>query len=139
MGLILDSTVLISGERRGLSPLEVLEEVSLGAGGSHFDFAISAVSVAELAHGAMRAKSDSIRSYREEFLKELIEVSPVIPIAVDIALRAGHIGGLLGARGIQIGMADLLIGAPALNMDYSIATANIRHFSEMPGLRVQVM
>jgi predicted nucleic acid-binding protein len=139
MGLILDSTVLIAGERRRLTAVAVLEEVSTKAGGQHGEFGISAVSVAELAHGAMRANTQVLRVFREVFLKDLLAFSPIFPVTTAIALRAGHISGTLAAHGTQIGMADLLIGATALELDYGVATANLRHFGSIPGLQIHPM
>jgi hypothetical protein len=54
MGLILDSSVVISDERRGISALEMLTAIRQANG--RMDIALSAVSVMELEHGIWRAK-----------------------------------------------------------------------------------
>jgi len=36
----------------------------------------------------------------------------------------------------QFSFEDLLIGTTALHLDYSVATFNVRHFRQIPGLSV---
>jgi predicted nucleic acid-binding protein len=55
---------------------------------------------------------------------------------VTIALRVGQIDGENQAKGIRIPLADLLIGVTALELGYSVATGNLRHFQLIPGLSV---
>ena len=44
--------------------------------------------------------------------------------------------GDCGGKGIRLAFEDLLIGATALELGYSVATANVRHFRLVPGLSV---
>jgi predicted nucleic acid-binding protein len=53
MGLILDSSVLITAEREGQNARQMLAAISGKAGNT--DIAISVVTLIELAHGAARA------------------------------------------------------------------------------------
>jgi predicted nucleic acid-binding protein len=55
---------------------------------------------------------------------------------MSIALHAGKIDGNLQAKGTRIPLGDLLIGATALELGYSVATHNIRHFEAIPDLTV---
>jgi predicted nucleic acid-binding protein len=56
MGLVLDSSVLIAGERRRESVREVLMKVRASHG--EVDCVLSVVTIVELTHGIFRAKSD---------------------------------------------------------------------------------
>jgi predicted nucleic acid-binding protein len=40
------------------------------------------------------------------------------------------------SKGIAVPFADLLIGATALSLGYSVLTANVRHFNLIPDLTV---
>lgn len=134
MGLILDSTVFIAAERRGLNPRQTLADI-----GSRFpgeQFALSVVTLIELAHGVARADTSERRMTRQQYLSELTFASPVHPVTMSIALRAGQIDGENTAKGVRIALADLLIGVTALELGYKIATANLRHFHSIPGLAV---
>jgi len=37
---------------------------------------------------------------------------------------------------VRIPLSDLLIGATALELNYSVGTTNVRHFQLIPGLNV---
>ena len=61
---------------------------------------------------------------------------PVIRSLVPVALRVGQIDGENQAKGVRLPLADLLIGVTALELGYSVATGNLRHFQRIPGLSV---
>lgn len=132
MGLILDSTVFIAAERRGLNARQTLAGI-----GSLFpgeQFALSVITLIELAHGVARADTPQRKAARQQYLSELALASSVHPVTASIALRAGQIDGENTANGVRIALADLLIGVTALELGYKIATANLRHFRVIPGL-----
>ena len=134
MGLILDSTAVVAVERAGSNSRQLLEALARLHGDE--EVAISVITVLELAHGVERANSIERRSRRERFLEELILGVPVQPVTIPIALRAGQIDGRSLGQGIRIPLSDLLIGATALELDYAVGTANLRHFELIPELRV---
>jgi tRNA(fMet)-specific endonuclease VapC len=134
MGLILDSSILIAGERRGESVREILERVQAKHGET--ESGLSAVTIVELTHGIYRAKSDTDRERRRAFTEELCRDVAVYPLTLEIAQLAGRIEGEQAARGVSIAFEDLLIGTTALHLGYSVATLNARHFQLIPGLSV---
>jgi predicted nucleic acid-binding protein len=95
------------------------------------------VTLLELAHGVVRANTPQRRHDRQRFLTELISVVPPVPVTVATALRAGRIDGESQAKGISIPFSDLLIGVTALELDYAVATHNLRHFRLIPNLPVR--
>ena len=134
MGVILDSSVLIAGERRGESVQQILRRVRAKHG--EVDCALSVVTVVELTHGIHRAKGDADREGRRAFSEELRRDLVVHPVSVQIAELAGRIEGEQAARGVSIAFEDLLIGATALHIGYGVLTLNVRHFQMIPGLSV---
>lgn len=134
MGLILDSSVLIAGERHGESVREIITRVQAKQGET--ESGLSAVTVVELTHGIYRAKSDSDRERRRAFTEELCRDLAVYPLTLEIAQLAGKVEGEQAARGISVAFEDLLIGATALHLGYGVATLNARHFQLIPGLSV---
>jgi len=134
MGLILDSSVLITAERQGQNARQMLTAISSTAGEP--EIAISGVTLIELAHGAARADTPERRAKRNQFIQELLTALPIHPITVPVALRTGQIDGENQARGVHLPLSDLLIGVTALELGYGIATANLRHFQMIPGLSV---
>ena len=134
MGLILDSSVLIAGERRNESIRQILSRLRAKHGETVA--AISVVTVVELAHGLYRAKTESDRVRRKDFVEDVYHDLLVYPIGIEIAQLAGRIEGEQMAQGISIAFQDLLIGATALNLGFELATLNIRHFQKIPDLKI---
>ncbi len=134
MGLILDSSVIIDAERRGETVEKLIERVVTAAGDQ--EAALSAVGLTELVHGLYRAKTSAIRSRRQAFLDELLADLTVYPYTKETAMLAGKPDGEQQSKGIVIPFEDLLIGATALSLGYSVLTVNVRHFKKVPGLSV---
>jgi tRNA(fMet)-specific endonuclease VapC len=134
MGVVLDSSVLIAGERRGESVRQILMRVQAAHG--EVDSALSVVTIVELTHGIYRAKSDADRERRRAFSEELRRDMVVHSVTVEIAELAGRLEGEQAARGISVAFEDLLIGATALYIGYDVVTLNVRHFQMIPGLSV---
>jgi len=134
MGVILDSSVLIAAERGGESVRAILKRVQAKEGET--ESALSAVTIVELTHGIYRARNDSDRERRRAFTDELLRDMTVYPVTLEIAQLAGRVEGEQAARGISIAFEDLLIGATALHLNYSVATSNVRHFRLIPRLSV---
>jgi len=134
MGLILDSSVVIAAERRGDTVERLIERVVSAAGDQ--DAALSAVGLTELIHGVYRAQTPQMRARRESFLHELLADVTVYPYTKETAMLAGKIDGEQQSQGVVIPFGDLLIGATALSLGFSMLTANLSHFQKIPGLTV---
>ncbi len=134
MGLILDSSVLITAEREGQNARQMLAAISGAA--EDAEIAISVVTLIELAHGAARADTPQRKAKRHQFIQGLLTALPIHPITVPIALRTGQIDGENQAEAVRLPLSDLLIGVTALELGYSVATANLRHFQMIPGLDI---
>ncbi|MCP5118726.1 MAG: type II toxin-antitoxin system VapC family toxin, partial [bacterium] len=109
MGLILDSRVLITAERKGEQVSGFLKRILEQMGNQ--EAALSAVALVELAHGIQRANTPGIRARREAFISELLTDVPVYPLTPEIAMLAGKIDGNQQSQGIKIPLPDLLIGS----------------------------
>lgn len=135
MGLILDSSAIIAGERKGHSAADVLSGIRAVAGPE--PAALSVISVIELEHGIWRAKTAAQASARRMFMDDLFQAVPVYPLTFDIARLAARIGGEAQRNGTSIPFQDLVIGVTALQFSYAVATLNVRHFQMIPGLVVK--
>lgn len=134
MGLILDSSVVIAAERRGNTVEQLIEQIVKASGDQ--EAALSAIGLTELIHGVYRATTPSVRLRRESFLNDLMVALTVCPFTKETALLAGRLDGELQSTGIVIPFGDLLIGATALEIGYSLLTVNLRDFRRIPGLTV---
>jgi predicted nucleic acid-binding protein len=131
---LIDSTVLISAERNHHSPQELLE--SLVERWGDRSLAISVMSAAELFHGCWRADTPARRARREEFVEAMLAVVPVVPVTLPIARVFAEIDAKASAEGRRLPTSDLLIAATALCRGDEVATGNLRHFRDVPGLVV---
>jgi predicted nucleic acid-binding protein len=134
MGLILDSSVVITAERRGDTVEQLIEGIVKTTGDQ--EAALSAVGLTELIHGIYRAKTPEIRRRRETFITELLSDLTVYPYTKETALLAGRLDGEEQSRGVVIPFSDLLIGATALSLGFKVLTVNLRDFQRIPGLSV---
>lgn len=134
MGLLIDSTVLISAERHHQSPEELLESLVDQWGDQ--ELAISVMSAGELFHGCWRADTASRRARREDFVAAVLAVVPVIPVTLAVARVFGELDAKAGAGGRRLPASDLWIASTALCRGDDVVTGNLRHFREVPGLVV---
>ena len=77
-----------------------------------------------------------MRLRRESFLTELLADLTVYPYTKETAMVAGKLDGEQQSKGVVIPFGDLLIGATALSLGYSVLTVNLRDFRRIPGLSV---
>lgn len=94
------------------------------------------LSVVELTHGIDRASREADRTRRRIFAEGVFEDLMVHPVTLEIAQLAGRIEGEQAALGNVIAFEDLVIGATALHLGFSVASHNNRHFQKIPGLSV---
>jgi tRNA(fMet)-specific endonuclease VapC len=134
MGIILDSSGVIAGERKGQSAADLLTHLRSILGPELP--ALSTVSVIELEHGIWRAKDQVQAERRQRFFDDLFAAVPTYPLTFSIARRAARVDGESKRNGIVIPFQDLVIGVTALEFNYAVATTNVRHFRMIPGLRV---
>lgn len=135
LGLVLDSSVLIAAERRGLTAAQAIEDVQKMIGEAPV-ILLSAMTVAEVGHGIYRANTPEIRQRRRLFLDELKATVPIHAVTDTTAEVAARIGGEQAAKGINLPLGDLLIGACALELGYAVGTSNLRDFQRIPGLQL---
>ncbi|HEV2278291.1 MAG TPA: PIN domain-containing protein [Acidobacteriaceae bacterium] len=134
LGLVLDSSVLVAAERAQITTPEAIRKVRAAVG--DVDIVISALTVAELAHGIYRADTPQRSRMRRQFLDELKAHVPAHPITDATAEIIARVGAEQASKGIILPLADLIIGACAIELGYAVGTNNLRDFSRIPGLNI---
>lgn len=129
MEIFLDADILIEAER-GRFDLA-------GWASSHLrvDFAVAAITVAELWHGVERA-TPGFRAARQQFIENTVAVLKCFPYTHRTARIHARLWAALESTGQRIGEHDLILAATALEHSAPVATFNVRHFSLVPGLQV---
>ncbi len=75
MGLLIDSTVFVTAERRQETARDVVGRILQEYG--DLELALSVMSAGELVHGCWRADSAPRRARREEFVESILAAIPV--------------------------------------------------------------
>ena len=127
MAVLIDTSVLVNVEQRGLSLERALGER---------ERAISVITASELLHGVHRAKDDRARSRRQAFVEHLISSIEPLPITTSVARSHAEIWAALERSGKMIGAHDMWIAATAVSHGMEVATANASEFERVPGLAV---
>jgi tRNA(fMet)-specific endonuclease VapC len=131
MGIIFDTSAII-GIERGHGSLDTLI-----AGREEEPFGISVITAAELLHGVERADTDERKLRRQAFVEKVIESFPVFPFDLMVGRIYARIWAAIARMGWTVGAHDLIIAATAISLDYTVATANIRDFEKIPGIKIE--
>jgi predicted nucleic acid-binding protein len=132
---VLDSSVLVHAERGRSTVLDVVRSVRESI--ADVPVAICALTLAELGHGMYRANTLERAGQRRQFLDELRRHIPIHPVTQTTAEIIARIGGEQASKGVNLPLADLIIGSCALELGYAVATHNMRDFLRIPGLDVR--
>jgi tRNA(fMet)-specific endonuclease VapC len=100
------------------------------------DLSLSPVTVAELAHGIFRARTQAVAQARRLFVEELVDLIPVHPVTKQTGWLVGQIEGQEAAKSNVLPFNDLMIAAAAIEQGYAVLTGNLRHFQKIPNLMV---
>ena len=96
---------------------------------------ITAITVGEMVYGAERS---SRREYLlTQFESRLWPTVQILSFDQAAAETYGRLRGELERAGTSLADTDLRIAAIALTNDLTVVTGNVRHFTRVPGLRVE--
>jgi len=95
----------------------------------------SAVNVAEIYFGVFRkeGRADLLQCYENEIFSRLT----ILPFDRDSARIFGRVKAEIEQKGLPRFEADLQIAAVAIANNLTLVSGNIRHYSSIPGLRVE--
>lgn len=130
--LILDTSVLVAGERGALDPETVLP------GGQ--DVSVPAVAIAEFMAGVHLQPDPGRRSAAKGFLDLVLAALPVIDYTASTAEHHSLLLAHTRTTGRRRGAHDLIIAATARATDRTIITTDGRaRFDELPGVRARLI
>jgi tRNA(fMet)-specific endonuclease VapC len=98
------------------------------------DVGVSAITVAELQHGASKSqKPEANLAALEQFLLPL----SIADFGYEASTVYGQIRTDLERKGALIGPMDLLIAAHAVSLGVILVTNNVKEFSRVPNLQIE--
>ena len=95
---------------------------------------VSVITAAELRFGAEKAGRPKLAELVEAYLERLA----ILDWTNEVTSHYARFRSELDRRGKTIGNMDLLIAAHAVSQHMTVVTNNIKHFSSVPGLKVEV-
>ena len=95
---------------------------------------VSVITAAELRFGAKKAARPKLAELVEAYLDRLA----ILDWTDEVTHRYARIRTELEHSGKPIGNMDLLIAAHAVTHWMTVVTNNLKHFSHVPGLKVEV-
>jgi tRNA(fMet)-specific endonuclease VapC len=95
---------------------------------------VSVITVAELRFGAEKAGRPKLSELVEAYLERLA----ILDWTDEVTSHYARIRSELERSGKPIGNMDLLIASHAVSQGMTLVTNNIKHFSNVPGLKVEV-
>ena len=125
---LLDTHIVIYVIKR--RPLQALEIFNRNAG----RMAISAITLAELQHGAEKSSNPAANLAVVEDLCSRLEV---LPYGAKAAQHYGSIRATLEKQGQTIGVNDLHIAAHARSEGLTLVSNNLREFERVPALQFE--
>jgi len=100
----------------------------------HIPTAISIITYAELYYGA---KKSAFPEKNMAIVRKTTELFPIIEITRPVIETFADIKVYLSKKGLIVPDFDILIGATALTMNYTLVTNDLNHFQRIPGLKVE--
>ena len=95
----------------------------------------TAITVGEMIYGAERS---SRREYLlSQFAERLWPMVRILPFDRDAGETYGRLRAELERAGTPLSEPDLRIASIAMTRGLTVVTGNVRHFSRVPGLRVE--
>ena len=100
---------------------------------------MSAISLHELYYGAFNANRKSEKHYLREVvrIRKLVEKIIVLDLSGDAAEYYGNIKYALERKGKRVDEFDMIIAGHALCEGLTVVTDNIRHFENIPNIKVE--
>lgn len=125
---LLDTNIVIYVIKR--RPLQALEIFNQNAG----RMAISAITLAELQHGAEKSSNPAANL---AVVEDLCSRLDVLPYGAKAAQHYGTIRAALEKQGQTIGVNDLHIAAHARSEGLTLVSNNLREFERVPALQFE--
>jgi tRNA(fMet)-specific endonuclease VapC len=99
-----------------------------------YPMALSVITYGELVYGAMKSARATENLAKVRRVGEIYPLVDVTPAVMD---TFGSLKADLERDGTRLDDFDLIVASTALMLGYALVTNNERHFSRVPGLRVE--
>ena len=131
MGLVLDSSVIISAERGELDISLLMKKQPRTE-----ETYLTSLTVSEVLHGCERTPEGKRKEYKKSFIEKFISKYQTLGFWTEEARIHAKIWANLDKKGIPLGAHDLIIGAICIAGGHRLATLNTKDFERIPKLKL---
>ncbi|HEX9416242.1 MAG TPA: PIN domain-containing protein [Gaiellaceae bacterium] len=124
-------TDILSAVLRREPPLHLVRRLALVPAEEQFT---TAITLGELLYGASKRVSSALTERVRDLVGSLVRILPFDEAAAELY---GSLRARLELAGTPLGEPDLRIASIALANDLTLVSANVRHFSRVPDLRLE--
>ena len=122
---LLDTCTCIALIKKKINVVEHIRQVGID------ECKISDITLAELYFGAFKSE-------KEEHFEDVVVISNLFEqYPVGALKKYGEIRWMLEKAGTPIGDMDMFIAATAIEENLTLVTGNIKHFSRIPGIKIE--
>lgn len=97
----------------------------------------SEITLAELTYGAMNSADYERHIQEPEWLRQYITIYNISDVFYEYAQIRCALNKIKKHLDREVGSLDIFIGATALHFGLTVVTENVKHFSLMPGVRIE--
>ena len=97
----------------------------------------SEITLAELIYGAMNSADYERHIQEPEWLRQYITIYNISDVFYEYAQIRCALNKIKKHLDREVGSLDIFIGATALHYGLTVVTENVKHFSLMPGVRIE--
>ena len=97
----------------------------------------SEITLAELTYGAMNSADYERHIQEPEWLRQYIAIYNISDVFYEYAQIRCALNKIKKHLDREVGSLDIFIGATALHFGLTVVTENVKHFSLMPGVRIE--
>ncbi len=116
-------------ERNGVKERVVIKDID--------QIFASEITLAELTYGAMNSADYERHIQEPEWLRQYITIYNISDVFYEYAQIRCALNKIKKHLDREVGSLDIFIGATALHFGLTVVTENVKHFSLMPGVRIE--
>ncbi len=116
-------------ERNGVKERVVIKDID--------QIFASEITLAELTYGAMNSADYERHIQEPEWLRQYITIYNISDVFYEYAQIRCALNKIKKHLDREVGSLDIFIGATALHYGLTVVTENVKHFSLMPGVRIE--
>lgn len=124
-GIVVDTDIIIDYLKKRQPGAEMLKKAY-----RKYRLNVTSITVYELMYGVQKNKK------KENFINRLLKFVTILPLDETAAKRASAIHYALKSKGMDIGVKDSFIAGICEVHKLPLLTANIKHFSRVPNLKL---